>query len=250
MQRDREQQLLAAVRAQGDRVIADRMSELRGINDLIFSAKERERELETIEEVSERSKESDETDEVDEVSPVHGGAARDSSIVLAPVSTSSKVPPAAGSLAKPVGNVPRLASRPAAPSVMDSFMGPDGAGPTGYCSRPSDHVSVSPVLPPPLPAAAYTVAVPRTVIPVAVPSPVVLTSALPVTRSAVPVRVPVFTVSSSSLAGLMFAPVIQPVSSTSAPSIQRLAVFDADDQWDWGASGANAGSARNTDLAL
>ena len=65
VQRDGEQQLLAADRAHGDRVIADRMSELRGINDLIFAAKERQRELETIEEVSERSKESDETDEVD-----------------------------------------------------------------------------------------------------------------------------------------------------------------------------------------
>ena len=165
VQRDGEQQLLAADRAQDDRVIADRMSELRGINDLIFAAKERQRELETIEEVSERSKE---TDEVDEASPVHGGAARDKSIVSAPVSTSSKVPPAAGSLAKPVGNVPRLASRPAAPSVMVSLMGPDGAGPTGYRSRPSDDVMVAPVQPPPLPAAAYSVAVPRTVVPVTI----------------------------------------------------------------------------------
>ena len=38
-QRDGEQQLLAADRAQRDRVIADRVSELRGINDLIFAAK-------------------------------------------------------------------------------------------------------------------------------------------------------------------------------------------------------------------
>ena len=82
VQRDGEQQLLAADRAQGDRVIADRVSELRRINDLIFAAKERQRELETIEEVSERSKGSDETDEVDEASPVHGGAARDKSNVL------------------------------------------------------------------------------------------------------------------------------------------------------------------------
>ena len=65
VQRDGEQQLLAADRAQGDRVIADRMSELRGINDLIFAAREKQRELETIEEVSERSEGSDETDEVD-----------------------------------------------------------------------------------------------------------------------------------------------------------------------------------------
>ena len=99
VQRDGEQQLLAVDRAQGDQVIADRMAELRGINDLIFAAKERQRELETIEEVSERSKESNETDEVDDASPVHGGAARDKSIVSAPVSPSSKVPPAAGSLA-------------------------------------------------------------------------------------------------------------------------------------------------------
>ena len=99
VQRDGEQQPLAADRAQGDRVIAGRMSELRGINDLIFAAKERQRELETIEEVSERSKESDETDEVDEASPVHGGATRDKTIVSAPVSTCSKVPPAAGGLA-------------------------------------------------------------------------------------------------------------------------------------------------------
>ena len=53
---DGEQQLLATDRAQGDRVIADRVSELRGINDLIFAAKEKQRELESIEEVSEHSK--------------------------------------------------------------------------------------------------------------------------------------------------------------------------------------------------
>ena len=145
------------------------MSELRGINDLIFAAKEKQRELETIEEVSERSKGSDETDEVDGVSPVHGGGARDKSNVSSPVSTSTKVPPAAGILAKPVGNVPRLASRPAAPSVMNSFMGPDGASPTKYRTKPSDDVRVIPILPPPLPAAAYSVAVPRTVVPVTVP---------------------------------------------------------------------------------
>ena len=234
VQRDGEQQLLAADRAQGDRVIADRVSELRGINDLIFATKEKQRELETIEEVSERSKGSDETDEVDELSPVHGGAARDKSIVSSLVSTSTKVSPAAGSLAKPVGNVPRLASRTAAPSVMDSFMGPDGAGLTGYRRRPSDDVRVTPVLAPPLAAAAHSVAVPRTVVPVTVSSPVVLTTALSVTRPAVPVRVPASTVSSSSLAGPMPAPVIQPVSSATVPSTQHLAVSDADDQWDWG----------------
>ena len=111
VQRDGEQQLLAADRAQGDRVIADRVSELRGINDLIFAAKEKQRGLETIEEVSERSKESDETDEVDEASPEHGGGATNKSSVSSPRSTSMKVPPAARSLAKLVGNVPRLASR-------------------------------------------------------------------------------------------------------------------------------------------
>ena len=81
MQRDREQQLLAADRAQGDRVIADRVSELRGINDLIFAAEEKQRELETIEEVTERSKGSDETDELNEASPEHGGGTRDKSNV-------------------------------------------------------------------------------------------------------------------------------------------------------------------------
>ena len=217
------------------------MSELRGINDLIFAAKEKQRELETIDEVSERSKGSDETDEVDEVSPVHGGGARDKSNVSAPVFTSLNVPPAAKSLAKPVGNVPRLASRSAAPSAMNLFVGPGGVGPTGARTRPSDDVMVIPVLPPPLPAAAYSVAVPRTVVPVTVPSPVVLTTALPVTHSVVSTRVPASTVSSSNPAGPKPAPAIQPVSSASAPSTQRLAVSDADDQWDWGVSGANAG---------
>ena len=206
-QRNGEQQLLAADPALGYRVIANRVSELREINDLIFEAKEKQRELETIEEVSERPKGSDETDEVDEVSPVHGGGGRDKSNVSSHVSTSSKVPPAAGSLAKPVGNVPRLASRPAAPLVTNSFKGPDGAGPTGYRTSPSDDVRVTPVLPPPLPAAVYSVAVPRTVVPLTVPSPVVLTTALPVTRSAVPMRAPAPTVSSSNPAGSMPAPV-------------------------------------------
>ena len=86
MQRDGEQQLLAADRAQGDRVIASRMSELPVFNDLIFAAKGRQMELETIEEISDRSKGSDETDEVDEASPVHGGVASDKSIVSAFVS--------------------------------------------------------------------------------------------------------------------------------------------------------------------
>ena len=40
------------------------------------------------------------------------------------------------------------------------------------------------------------------------------------------------------------------MSSASAPSTQHLAVSDADDQWDWGVSGANAGSARNTNWAM
>ena len=249
-QRDGEQQLLASDRAQGDRLIADRVSKLRGINDLIFASTEKQRELETIEEVSERSKGSDETEEVNEVSPVHGGGARDKSNVSSPVSTSTKVPTAAESLAKPVGNVPELAFRQVAPSVMKSFTGSDGAGPTGHRTRPSDDVRVTPVLPPPLPAVAYSVAVPRTVVPVTVPSLVVLTTALPITRPAVPMRVPAATVSCSSLANPMPAPVIQVVSSASAPSTQHLAASDADDQWDWGVSGANAGSARNTNWAV
>ena len=78
----------------------------------------------------------------------------------------------------------------------------------------------------------------------------VLKTALPVTRPAVAVRVLAPTVSSSSLAGPIPAPVMQPVSSASAPPTQHLAASVADDQWDWGVSGANAGSARNTDWAV
>ena len=189
---------------------ADRVSELRGINDLIFAAKERQR-IGDIKEVSKRSKGNDETDEEEKGSPEHGGEATDTSNVSSSMSTNTEVPTAARSLAKQVGSVPRLASRPAAFSVVDSFMGPDDAGPTGYRSRPSDDVKANSVLPSFLPPEAYSVAVPRTVVPITVPSPVVLTTALQVTRLSVPMRLPAPTVSTLSASGPVPAPVIQPV---------------------------------------
>ena len=133
------------------------------------------------------------------------------------------------------------------PSVLDLFMGPDDAGPLGYCTRLLNDVRVNSILPPFLRSAAYSVAVPRTVVPVTVPSRVVLTTTLPVTRSAVSMRVLALTVSTSSPLGLEPALVIQPVPSASAPSAPHLTVSDADDSWNWGVSGANAGPARNTD---
>ena len=98
-----------------------------GDQRLDLFVQEKQKELKTIKKVIERLKGSDETDEVDEASPKHGGGARVMSIVSSLVSTSTKAPPAARSLADPVRNVPRFASRPATPSVMDSFMVPDGA---------------------------------------------------------------------------------------------------------------------------
>ena len=50
-QRNGEQQLLAADQAQGDRLISNRVTELRGLNDLIFAAGERQIKLDTIEEM-------------------------------------------------------------------------------------------------------------------------------------------------------------------------------------------------------
>ena len=191
----------------------------------------------------------DETDEEKKRNLEHGGKAIDKSNVSVFMSTSTKVAPSARSLAKPVGSVPHFASRIMVPSVVDSFMGPDSAKLLRYCTRPSDDVRVNPVLPPLLLFAAYSVAVPRTVVPVTAPSPVVLTTALPVLRSAVSMRVPALTVSSLSPSGPVPAPVIQPVPLASAPSAQHLTVIDADDPWDWGLSKANAGKASNTDRA-
>ena len=84
-------------------MIADRVSELQGINDLIFAAKEKQRELETIEEVSELSKGSDETDVEEEARQEHGGGATDRFNVSSLVSASTIVPPVARSLAELVG---------------------------------------------------------------------------------------------------------------------------------------------------
>ena len=100
--------------------------------------------MQTIE-ISERSKGSEETDEEEEGSLKHGGEAIDKSNVSSSMSTSTKVPPAARILAKPVGSVPNFASRLTVPSVMDSFMGPYDAGPLRYRTRPSDDVRVNPV---------------------------------------------------------------------------------------------------------
>ena len=133
---------------------------------------------------------------------------------------------------------------------MNSLMGPYGALPTKYRTRPWDDGRVIPVLPPPLFAAAYSVAVQQTVVSVTVSSPVVLTTALPVTSSAVPMRVFAPTVPMSNPAGPLPAPVIQPVSLASSPSTQHLKISDSDDLWDWGMSGANAGTARKMDWAV
>ena len=124
-------------------------------------------------------------------------------------------------------------------------MGPDDAGSSAYRTRHSDVVRVNLVLPPPPPPAAYSVAVPRTAVPVTVTSSVISATALPVTRAMVSMREPAPTVSISSLSGPMPAPVIQPVFLASAP---QPTVSVADDLWDWGESGANAGPALNTVL--
>lgn len=51
------------------------------------------------------------------------------------------------SLVNPISSMPWLASRSAVPAVLDSLMGPDDAGPFGYCARLLDDVIVHPVLP-------------------------------------------------------------------------------------------------------
>ena len=109
---------------------------------------------------------------------------------------STKSPRTAGSVVNPMSSVPRLASRLAVPSVVNSILGPEDAIPFGYCTRPSDDLRVNLVLPPSLPPAANSVAVPRTVVLVTGLSQVVLTIVLPVTRAGVfSMRVPVSTVS-------------------------------------------------------
>ena len=123
-QSDGEQQRLAAYRAQGDWIIADRMSELRKLNDRIFGAKEKQGRLEAIEETSERSREGEESDdEGEEEEPERGEESARARTVT---------PATLGCVVNPVNNIQQHASRQAVPQVLNPLGRPVDTGTVVY----------------------------------------------------------------------------------------------------------------------